>query len=186
MTKLIFLIVLFIFATIAPFIPYIKEWNIDWVAWYGAVVALYGIEESYRLRRSEITKSIYITPLINMLPKIDDVIKELTIFEKINSKDSQKLCSDILKLQIDTTHIFSDVCSLLKKVDKHYSTHYRNKIEELLEEKVYPLFSHLMQNAKFQNDKEAIFQKANKSLQNNILDIQNRLVSFITKINNKC
>lgn len=186
MTKLIILIILFILATTAPFIPYIKEWDIDWVAWYGALVALYGIEESYRLRRAEITKSIYITPLINILPKIDDIIKELTVIEKMNAKDSHKLRSDILKLQTDTTYLFSDICSLLKKVDKHCSTHYREKIDDLLEDKVYPLFSHMVQNVSFQNNEEFIFQKANKSLQDNILDIQNRLVSFITKINNKC
>jgi hypothetical protein len=196
MIKLFFLFLLLVLAACVPVLAsllslpeaYIKCINnIDWIAWYAALLSLYGFYEKYQKRNKDFGYMIYVSSLVNQLEKMDEVIVNIDILQKMTINEGlDKRTQKVEQIQESATSVFSMIASKLGNVDQHFKSSHKKIFNEDIEENIYPKFSHLLQNIKQTSQNQENFKKSAQMLHNSIVKEKEKLVQIIQKIHDKC
>ena len=196
MIKLFFLFLLLVLAACVPVLAsllslpeaYIKRINdIDWIAWYAALLSLYGFYEKYQKRNKDFGYMIYVSSLVNQLEKMDEVIVNIDILQKMTINEGlDKITQKVEHIQESATSVFSMIASKLGNVDQHFKSSHKKTFNEDIEENIYPKFSHLLQNIKQTPQNQENFKKYAQMLHDSVVKEKDKLVQIIQKIRDKC
>ncbi|MBO5443486.1 MAG: hypothetical protein J6A33_06835 [Alphaproteobacteria bacterium] len=194
MIKFILLLLLLI---IAAFIPFIADFvfvskikfikSIDWIAWYAALLSLYGYFEKHLKRHKDIEHLIYINTLVNQLEKMDEATVNIDILQKMTINDGlDKITQKVEGIQEDVTTIFNIIANKLGNVDQHFKSEFKKAFNNDIEENIYPKFSYLLQNIQQNPENQKKFKEIVQRLHDNMGDEKEKLVQIIEKIRDKC
>ena len=196
MIKLFFLFLLLVLAACVPVLASLLSLpeayincinNIDWIAWYAALLSLYGFYEKYQKRNKDFGYMIYVSSLVNQLEKMDEVIVNIDILQKMTINEGlDKITQKVEHIQEIATSVFSMIASKLGNVDQHFKSSHKKTFNEDIEENIYPKFSHLLQNIKQTSQNQENFKKSAQMLHDSVVKEKDKLVQIIQKIRDKC
>ncbi len=196
MIKFVVLFLLLIFAACIPvwasifslsetYLKRIKD--VDWIAWYAALLSLYGCYEKYLKRHKDVNHLIYVSSLVNQLEKMDEVIVNIDILQKMTINEGlDKVTQKVKDIQEDATIVFDIIASKLGNVDQHFKSEYKKTFNNDIEKDIYPKFSHLLQNIRQTSQNQEKFKKSSQLLYDSVVKEKEKLVQIIQKIHDKC
>ena len=158
----------------------------DWLTVFSGGLALYAIYCEYRNRNKDDNRAIYVTPLLDLILSIKDIKDNLDVIATVTiHKSFIEVKESINKLHEDTSALVYKIGNRLQETDKTFGFKNKNFLQTYVEEKIYPIYEHLSQNSRQDDNFKKLFQKDINNLKDNIDELVSHLTKAINKISDK-